>query len=124
MERSGAWLRLVVRGLALLGALVALSAFHSSASEPVGAARPVAVATDLVGPLHVDLNDIPSVVPDEDYHAHLFVVFLFGGLLLAFAVRPLAYAVGDLWPTTLRRGATDPPRPTTPSLTSLCVLRT
>ncbi|MGW7680560.1 hypothetical protein ACWGID_07450 [Kribbella sp. NPDC054772] len=122
--------RWMLRGLALVAALVAVSAFHSSASEPVDSPLVVAqvvapAASDLVGPLHVDLSEVPSAVPDEDHHTHLFVVFMLGGLLLAFVARPsVAYAIGDLWRLPGRLLVTDPPWATAPSLNRLCVLRT
>ncbi|MGZ0145980.1 hypothetical protein ACXJJ3_02815 [Kribbella sp. WER1] len=122
MDRSG--MRLLMRGLALVAALFAVCAFHGSASEPPGVSVAAAPVPDLVGPLHVDLNEVPAAVPDEGQHAHPVVVILLGGLLLAFAVRPLAYALGDLWRTAARAGVSDRPRCTTPSLTRLCVLRT
>jgi hypothetical protein len=120
----------MLRGLALVAALVAVCAFHGSASEPVDArlaAGPVAAApaSDLVGPLHLDFGEVPSAFPVEEHHAHVLVVFLLGGLLLGLVVRRLAgYAVGDLWRTTGCIGVTDPPCSVAPSLTRLCVLRT
>ncbi|MEV0790409.1 hypothetical protein [Kribbella sp. NPDC050459] len=128
MDRFGA-ARLVMRGLALVAALVAVCAFHSSASEPAELSAPVVVA-ELIGPLHLDTNDVPSAVPAAEQHAHLLGAILLGAsvvLLLALVAKALglvAYAVDDLWRTPTWLGAADPPRSTAPSLTQLCVLRT
>lgn len=130
MDRFGAARRLVMRGLALVAALVAVCAFHSAASEPAESSGPAVVAVELIGPLHLDINEVPSTVPAAEQHAHLLGVILLGAsvvLLLALvanALRPAAYAVDEPWrtPTWLRAAA--PPWPTTPSLAQLCVLRT
>ncbi|WP_344215633.1 hypothetical protein [Kribbella sancticallisti] len=135
MDGLGGMRRRLVQGLALLAAVVAVCAFHGSASEPgdtlTAAAHAVVVpSADLVGPLHLDMNDVPSALPSAGHHAHLLVVGLLGAsltLLLALAVRAVrlvAYGIGDLWRGGIRLGAADPPWPTAPSLTQLCVLRT
>ncbi|GAB3826223.1 hypothetical protein [Kribbella italica] len=119
--------RLVARGLMLVAALMAVCAFHSS-SEPVDQPTAAIAATvDLVGPLHLDLTEVPSTSPSADEHAHLAVAWLLGlslslvllGLVTrarrTVAVRPhLARIVP----------AFDPPPPATPSLVQLRISRT
>ncbi|MDX3006310.1 hypothetical protein PWY87_31830 [Kribbella solani] len=100
---------LMTRAAVLLAALVAVCAFHGAASEPAGAGAVAgqSAAVQLVGPLHVDLSEVPSTASEVEQHAHLLFVVLVGasmalGLVLAAkALRLVAYVLARQRPSPL-----------------------
>ncbi|GAA1585428.1 hypothetical protein GCM10009804_47090 [Kribbella hippodromi] len=119
----------MTRAVVLLAALVAVCAFHGAASEPAGAGTAAGQTTSvqLVGPLHVDLSEVPSTVSNVEQHAHLLFVVLMGAsialglVLMAKALRLVAYVPAEQCsspPVT-----TGPTWSRGPSLAELCVVR-
>ncbi|GAB2590232.1 hypothetical protein [Kribbella endophytica] len=132
MDGSGSLQRLVARGLMLVAALVAVCAFHSSSEPSEQPTAAVAAAVELVGPLHVDLADVPGTSPSDEGHAHLAVAWLVGlsvSLLLLGLVARVRRVVAvrsqrDSMDAGWGFGPPEPPWPATPSLIQLRISRT
>ncbi|GAA0581687.1 hypothetical protein HPO96_08160 [Kribbella sandramycini] len=123
---DGSVRRLFARGLMLVAALLAMCAFHSP-TESAETALANSMAIEMIGPLHLDFDDVPEVLPVADSHTHRIVPSLLGLSILLVAARAIrVVALRPVRPAAIRARFGVPAAfcPSAVSLTQLRISRT